>query len=130
MSTLREQVAAQIAADNPTWKVWAYPDAPTNVAAGVPVVSVWREVMNAHPDSPALALEHGLKINLYLSKTAGTAAELECDNALDAVMFSLQKMPNLRFVKATREAFRDGTLAGWQLEAAGTSKNPYRTTGG
>jgi hypothetical protein len=126
-ATLREQLALQIKTDNPTFLVWDYPDAPANVKAGRPVVSVWREVMETHPTT-GLALEHGLKVNVYVSKTVGAAAELECDNALDAVMFSLQRMPNLRFVKATRQSFRDGTLAGWQLEAAGTSKNVYRST--
>lgn len=132
MSTLREQLAARIKTDNPEFIVWDYPDAPSNVKVGAPVVSVWREVMETHPQS-GLALEHTLKINVYGAKTAGAAAELELDNTLDAVMFSLQRMPNLRFVKATRQSFRDGTLAGWQLEAAGTSKNVYRTqilTGG
>jgi hypothetical protein len=133
MSTPREQLAAQIKADNPTFVVWDYPDAPKNVKAGEPVVAVWRSDMDSHPKAPGLALEHKLQINVYGARTAGSAAEAELDNLLDAVMFSLQRLGNLEFKTAARETFNNGTLAGWTITAAGTSKNHYKTeilTGG
>lgn len=125
--TPREIVAAQIAADNASFIVWDYPDAPKNVQAGKPVVSVWRSEMTGHPQTE-LALEHELTINLYGAKTAGAPAEAELDNLLDAVCLSLQRLGLVRFKRATRETFANGSIAGWQITAACISKNQYKST--
>jgi hypothetical protein len=83
--------------------------------------------MQPHKDS-STALTHKLLINAYGARTAGSEAEAELDTLLDAVMFSLQRVGALEVTGATRESFRDGTIAGWQITAEGHSKNVYKST--
>ncbi len=123
MSTPRQQVAEQIAADNPTWVVLPYPSIPGQVARGKPVCSIWRSELA--PAVPRQGLTHALTVNLY-GPTTGKAAEDELDDYLDALLLSVERLPGFKFERATRQQFQNDTLSGWQLELTATSENVYR----
>ena len=130
MSTPRQEVAAQLAADNATFDVRDYPFTPKNVNVGKPVLSVWRD--DVAPGDTAANLGHGLTVHAYGSKTAGAAAEDELDDLLDAVWLSIERLRVLghgyRITSATRALFANDTVAGWVIKIACTSPNVYRET--
>lgn len=124
MTTPREDLAAQLAADNPDWTVLAYQFQPANVSPGKPIVTVWRGELA--PGDSALTLNHKLTVFAFGSRTAGAEAEAEMDDILDGVLLSLERLSGWKFESARRGVFYEGTLSGWHIEASALSKNVYR----
>lgn len=106
------------------WRIHGYPHIPAQVRTGAPVVSLWRSDMS--PGSNSLELSHDVTINLYGAKTAGDAVEDDLDGLLDALMVTLQRLNRYTWSKASRIAWNDGTLAGWQITGTVSSPNIYR----
>ena len=123
-TTPRQQIAAQIKADNPTWIVLDYPFTPATVNARKPVVTVFRSDLS--PGGAVTSLKHEMQINIFGSATAPDKAEAPLDNYLDAVMLSLERFAGFKFDKATRMTYRDETFTGWQITGSATSANVYR----
>lgn len=123
MDTPRQQLAAQILADHPTWIVKDYPDEPKQVRAGKPFVSVWRaSVVPAERQH----LDHELTLHVYGSKVLDAGAENELDNILDGIMLSIERYPGSRFVRADRRNLVDGAFAGFIITVNTYSPNVYR----
>lgn len=124
MATPRTTVAAQLMADHPTHKVYAYPYAPTEVRANV--IAVWRTDMAQHPTSPKL-LRHSLTINAYGKATLEERAEAELDDLLDDIMLSLQRIEGVTFTSAERTVYADN-FQGWTVKVTADSPNVYTET--
>jgi hypothetical protein len=123
MDTPRQQLAAQIKADNPEWIVRDYPDEPKQVRQGKPYVSVWRsEITPAQRQH----IDHELTLHVYGSKVQDAAAENELDEILDGVMLSIERYEGCRFTRASRRNFSNDAFAGFEIVVAVYSKNVYR----
>lgn len=121
--TAREQLAAQIAADAGTRaKVVAHPEQPTNIAKGKMFVAVYRSKLDRHADRRVL--RHDLTVDVYASTATGAGAENEADDALDAVLLSIQRHPGTVFEEAERTQF-DGKFAGYRVRATWHSPDVY-----
>jgi hypothetical protein len=123
MDTPRQQLAAQIRTDNPTWIVKEYPDEPSQVRKGKPVVSIWR---GSIVPAARQHLDHELTLHVYGSKVVDAAAENELDEILDAIMLSIERYEGARFVRAERRNLGDGAFAGFVITVNTYSKNVYR----
>jgi hypothetical protein len=126
MSTPRTAVADQLRTDT-GYKVHAFPYFPAQVAD--PVLAVWRTDVNHHPDSPN-HLRHPLRIQVYVGPTVEEKAEATLDDALDAVLLSLQRQ-GVNSVTAERTVFGDeqrGTFQGWAVTCNFDSPNVYKST--
>ena len=123
MDTPRQQLAAQIRADNPEWIVKDYPDEPSQVRKGKPVVSIWRASV-----VPAARqhLDHELTLHVYGSKVVDAAAETELDNILDGILLSIERYEGARFIRAERRNLVDGAFAGFVITVNTYSTNVYR----
>jgi hypothetical protein len=123
MDTPRQQLAAQIQTDNPTWIVKDYPDEPSQVRKGKPVVSIWRASI-----VPAARqhLDHELTLHVYGSKVQDAAAENELDNILDGILLSIERYEGARFIRAERRNLVDGAFAGFVITVNTYSPNVYR----
>lgn len=129
MATPRTIVADQIRADNPTFKVYAFPYFPTQVGAE-PVIAVWRTDVATSPDSPNY-LRHPIQIQAMVGPTVEEKAEAAADNVLDAVLLSLQRLGNVAGITAERTVFGDeerGTFQGWLIKCHVESANVYKQT--
>lgn len=126
MATPRQSLADQIKDDNPEFRVVNYPYTPSNVQAGVPVVSVFRDGVD--PGSTVMTLEHGVQVYAYGSRVSGAEAEEELDDLLDAVWLSVQRLNGWKVTGAKRTLFNNDTLAGWVVTVAMESPNVYRQT--
>lgn len=122
--TPREELTAQLEADNPGWTVLPYQYQPANVSLGNPFVTVFRGELN--PGDRALTLNHKLTIFAFGARTSGAEAEAEMDDILDGVLLSLERLNGYKFDSARRGVFYEGTLSGWHIEASAVSKNVYR----
>ena len=99
--SVRQEVADKLSADNPTFMVKAHPvSAPDGIPAGKVWVNVYRESFVV-ADSDGY-ITHNLKVSVAISKANSDAAENELDAALDAVLHSLQPMPDVYWQEATR----------------------------
>lgn len=123
MDTPRQQLAAQIRADNPEWIVKDYPDEPSQVRKGRPVVSIWR---GSIVPAARQHLDHELTLHVYGSKVQDAAAENELDEILDAIMLSIERYEGARFIRAERRNLVDGAFAGFVVTVNTYSKNVYR----
>lgn len=123
MDTPRQQLAAQIAADNPEWIVKDYPDEPSQVRKGKPVVSIWRASI-----VPAARqhLDHELTLHVYGSKVQDAAAENELDNILDGILLSIERYEGARFMRAERRNLVNDSFAGFVITVNTYSPNVYR----
>lgn len=121
MTAARVLVADQIAADNP--KITAYPwvYSPEQVAAGRPVVAVYRERM----DRDGANVKHHLKLDVFVSRTDGAEAEAEAEDALDEVLLSLQRLGNCAWTEVQRVTFADA-FTGYTITALMVSADPYK----
>ena len=123
MSTPRQTVADQLAADHAGHKVYAYPYAPTEVRANV--IAVWRTDLAPHPTTPNL-LRHSLTIQAYAGASVEERAEAALDDLLDDIMLSLQRL-GVEFTSAERAVFAE-SFQGWTVKCAFDSENVYRQT--
>jgi len=123
MTTPRQSVAAQLAADHPDHKVYPYPYAPSEVRANV--IAVWRTDLTPHPSSPKL-LRHVLTIHAYGKATIEERAEAELDDLLDDIMLSLQRT-GVEFVSAERTVYAE-SFQGWTIKFNFDSANVYAAT--
>lgn len=124
MATPRQTLAAQLIADYPGHKVYAYPYAPAEIRANV--IAVWRTDMAPHPTSPKL-LRHSLTINAYGKATLEERAEAELDDLLDDIMLSLQRIDGVTFTSAERTVYADN-FQGWTVKVTADSPNVYAAT--
>jgi hypothetical protein len=122
---IRVQVAQQLRKDLAAWDIRPYPYIPPNVTTKKPVVAVWRPDLN--PGATSLVLRHNVTVNLYGSKTAGEAVEMELDGLLDQVLLSLQRMTNLTWEAASRTTWT-GNVSGWQITGYMEPLNNYAST--
>lgn len=122
MSAARALVAQQINQDHAhiTAKPWIY--APEQVAAGRPVVAVYRERLGRN----GARVEHTLKLDIFVSLTDGEAAEDEADDALDDVLLSLQRLGNCHWTECQRVTFADA-FTGYTVTAVMHSTDPYKS---
>lgn len=125
-TTPRQQLAAQILADNSEWIVKPYPFEPKQVQKGKPVVSVYRPEIS--PAAQRTHLAHDLEVVLYASKVADEAAENELDELLDQLMLSLERYSGCHFTSAKRRNLVNNTFAGFVVSAQCISPNVYRET--
>lgn len=125
MDTPRQQLAAQIQADNPAWLVHDFPTIPKQVRKGKPVVSVWRSDV---AKEGVQHLKHELTIHLYGAKVIGVEAENELDDHLDGLLLSLERYKGCQLVRAIRRNFADDAFAGFEVTATVYSPNIYRST--
>lgn len=124
MSTPRQIVAEQLAADQPDWNVLPYAFQPSNVELGHPVVTVFRS--EVEPGSTVMVLDHKVTIFAFGSGTKGDKAEDEMDDILDGVLLSLERIGGFTVQSAKRGDFYNQTLSGWHIETTMTSTNVYR----
>lgn len=125
MATPRTTIKNAIKADNPAFIVDSYPNLPDHLGKGKVHVSVWRTDLKTYPQQPN-ALEHSLNIQIAIPLTTGDTAEDAADEAIDAVLLSLQRIEHLSWSTAERVSF-DEAFIGYKITASATSINPYRT---
>lgn len=125
MATPRTTVADQIKLDNASFIVADFPTLPDNLSRGQVHVAIWRTDVKSVPDTPN-ALEHPLTIQVVVPVTSGAIAENAADDALDAVLLSLQRIEGLSWSLAERSNF-DEAFVGYQITASVFSSNVYRT---
>lgn len=125
LPTARQQIAAQIELDNENITAHPYIMVPENVSLGAPVCSVYRSTLDNA--SQANVLRHDLTIDIFTSLTDGAGAEVEAEDALDAVLLTLQRMAGVTWSDAKRVNF--GTnFAGYTISASKFSKDHYLQT--
>lgn len=129
MSTPREQVGAQILADNPAYLVNTYPSEPEQVTARHPYVNVY--CSSIAPAEDDRLLEHTLEVHVYASKVAGDAAEAEVETIRDQVLLSVQRLTDYKWTRAERVTFTPdagGSFVGYKITVLGGSHNEYAAT--
>lgn len=117
----RVLVAEQIEADHERIVACPWIYLPEQVTPGKPVVSIYRERL----DKLGLALQHHLKLDIYVSLTDGKDAESEAEDALDDVLLSLQRLPGCVWSEAQRVTFADA-FTGYTVTAVMHSKDAYK----
>jgi hypothetical protein len=126
--TAREQLAAHLAQDWPEFAVYPYVMHPENVSHGHPVVSVYRESLGRE----GKALAHHLRLDVFVSGQDGTEAEKEADDALDAVLLTIQRLAGaVTWGECRRVTFGDpgsGQYAGYTISATAYSRDVYQQT--
>lgn len=126
MSTPRTTLAEAFRTDT-EYTVHAFPYFPSEVRA--PVISVWRTDVDPHPANPN-ALRHSIQINIFLGVSLEERVEAAADDALDAVMLSLQRLAVVGGITAKRTVFGDeqsGTFQGWLITCHADSANVYKS---
>lgn len=125
LPTARQQIAARITLDSPHITAYPWVMMPEQVTLGKPVASVYRSTLDNAAQSNVL--RHDVTIDLYISLTEGAEAEAEAEDALDAVLLTLQRMPGVTWSDAKRVNF--GTdFAGYTISASKFSKDHYLQT--
>lgn len=125
MSTPRQTIAAQLAADNAGWDVypWAYAPA-TDIRRHA--VAVYRTDVDPHPQAPG-KIRHSVTIDAYGMTKLGERSEDELDTLLDGILLSLQRIEGVTFLKAERNTFKE-SFQGWTVTCSADSENVYQTT--
>lgn len=127
MSTVREQIAEQIRADNPTFIVDAFPTSlPENMAAkGLKktYVQVFRESLE--PTNNGTSLLHSLKVTVFVAKQHTEIAENDLDEALDLVLLSLERLAGIVYTSAIRDVLQDKYNV-YEISVSCTSQNVYK----
>lgn len=129
MTTPRQTIADQLIEDHTLkgYRVYPYPYLPSEVRK--PVISVYRTAVDPSPDSPN-KLRHPVSIDAFMGQSVGEAVEDAGDTLLDDIMLSLQRVPGLTFVSATRTVFgteETGEFQGWSVKVYGDSANVYKS---
>jgi len=120
--TARQRIAALIERDNPNIKAYPWVFLPEQVTLGQPVASVYRsKLSNA---TQANVLRHDVTIDLYVALTDGLGAEAEAEDALDAVLLTLQRAAGVTWSEAERVNFGED-FAGYKITTSMVSKDQY-----
>lgn len=102
MTGPRQEVAAKLKADNPTFIVHEYPvSAPPSIPTGKVFINVYRERFQVADNNGYIT--HYLKVSVAIPKQNSDVAENELDAAVDAVLLSIQAMPDVYWQDATRD---------------------------
>lgn len=120
---VRQMIAAKVSEDNTGFIVKAFPvGAPENLAANRVFVSVYRETLTNAPQLAAVTED--LKVTVITPKSGTEAAENELEDALDAVLTSLQ---SLNYVKwSTAERATSGQFIAYEITLQANTENPYK----
>jgi hypothetical protein len=125
MSTVSEQVAEHIGTANPTFLIKGYPaSTPENIPAGKVAVHVYRTNLRK---ASANVITHSLTIRVMVPGLAPEAAELALDEALEAVLKSIETFPGLRWSEGERFSLDDKFHA-YDITAEADAVNHYRPT--
>lgn len=125
MSAARKDVAAQIKADNPTFLVHDFPvNDPENIPAGKVFVNVFRESFSVNDSNSQIT--HNLKVVIATPKKMTSAAEDELDTALDALMLSLQRLPDVYWQDARRLTLGDSFPA-YEITLVAITAHVYKS---
>lgn len=98
---------------------WVYE--PEQVNPGRPVVVVYRETLGRE----RVALEHRLKVDIYVSRQGTAEAETEAEDALDEVLLSLQRLEGCTWSEARRVTFSQ-VFTGYSVDAVMHSTDGYK----
>jgi hypothetical protein len=121
----RKDVVAQIKADNPTFTVHDYPaTAPLNLANGKVWVSVYREAFEVNGN--ATSITHNLKALIITSKSSSTKAEDELDAAVDKLMLSLERLPDVYWQDAKRTIVAE-KFDGYEITLTAVRQQIYKS---
>lgn len=123
---IRQLVADKIKADNAGFIVKAFPASPpTNLAVTKVFVNVYRETLTNAPQLAAVT--ESLKITVITSKTGTDIAENELEDALDAVLRSLQPLNYIQWSTADRAVIADKYI-GYEITLSANTENPYKAS--
>lgn len=124
MPTVRQEVAAGIAGDNPAYRVDDYPNTPAQVTPNAPYVDVYLTDLAQNGEG---SLTHTLRVDCYAGRTLGAEAEDEAETIRDAVLLSLQRLDHVTWSTCQRSVFHE-TYIGYQITAEFTSRHVYAET--
>jgi hypothetical protein len=120
---IRKAVADKIKADNPLFIVKAFPVAvPENLSKVY--VSVYRESVANAPKLAAIT--ETLKIVVIAPKSGTETAENDLEDALDAVLTTVQSISYLQWSSADRATFAE-QYNGYEINLVANTENPYKS---
>lgn len=120
--TVRDDIEAQIKADNPNFIVKKFPDLyPENLGQGRTYVQIYRT--DLEKGSPKLT--HAMKVTVIVALQDGNAAEDALEGALDQVLLSLQRMQTVNWTKASRAVVANKWNA-YEIDVTAISADPYK----
>lgn len=122
---VRQIVADKIKADNPTFTVKAFPVSVPEGTPTKPWVSVYRESVANAPQLAALT--ESLKVLVITPKANTDIAETELEDALDAVLTTVQAIPGVQWSSAERATFADKFI-GYEIDLTANTENPYKAS--
>lgn len=125
LPTARQRIAACIERDNPNITAHPYVMTPEQVTLGNPVVSVYRSALTNAAQTNVL--QHQVTLDVFCALQEGAGVESEAEDALDAVLLTLQRMTGVAWSEAKRVTFGDD-FAGYTITAAMVSKDQYLQT--
>ena len=121
----RQDVAASLKADNPTFLVHEYPkSAPDNVPAGKVWINVYRESFSVNDSNSQIT--HFLKVLVITPKSDSAVAENELDAAVDKVMISLEKLSDVYWQEAQRTIIAD-KYQGYEISLEAIRPQVYKS---
>lgn len=122
---VRKEIVAQIKTDNPTFTVLDYPSgAPLNLSEGKVWISVYREGFDVNTN--ATSITHNLKALIITSKSSSSKAEDELDAAVDKLMLSLERLPDVYWQSAKRTVVAD-KFDGYEVTLIAVRKQVYKS---
>lgn len=125
LPTARQRIAALIERDNPNITAHPHVMQPEQVTLGNPVASVYRSKLSNAAQSNVL--RHDVTIDLYVALTDGPGAEAEAEDALDAVLLTIQRAAGVTWTEADRVNFGE-EFAGYKITTSMVSKDQYLQT--
>lgn len=121
----RKDVAAKIAADNPTFIVHNFPvSAPENIPTGKVFVSVYRDGFSVNDQNSQIT--HNLKALVVIPKKGTAIAEDELDAAVDKVMLALEALKDVFWQSAERTVVAD-TWEGYEISLQAIRPQVYKS---
>jgi predicted RNase H-like nuclease len=121
----RKDVADKIRTDNPMFKVHDFPlSPPENLATTTVWVNVYREGFSVNDSNSQIT--HALKATVVTAKKGTAAAEDELDAAVDAVMLSLEALPDVFWQSAQRVVIGD-SWEGYEITLTALRAQVYKS---
>jgi hypothetical protein len=118
-------VADKIKADNSGFIVKAFPVSVPEGTFVKPWINVYRETLTNSPQTASLT--ESLKITVITPKSGTDVAENELEDALDAVLTSLQSLNFIQWSSAERATFAE-TFIGYEIALTAATENPYKAS--